>query len=140
MGYQAIKDGISKMLKAKGFVESDQAFSFDESSDQSTHKKFMIERPAVSLEAEGVEFLATLVRPVSDFKITLGFKLSEKSVQMDYDVAQILIDTLIAYFNNPVNYTAYCIKMKIRSLETRRVDDHLEAEISLEVVDDITLS
>lgn len=140
MAYNSIKDGIAKMLKAKGFTESPDIFTFEEGSDQSTDKKFRIERPNVSTDGEGVEFLQTLVRPVFTYKVVLGFKLSEQSEIIDYDVAQILLDTIIAYFNNPANYTSFCIKMKTRSIDSQLVDDHLETEVILEVLDDITLT
>lgn len=140
MAYQTIKEGIAKMLKAKGFLESKDPFTFEEGSDQSTHKRFRIERPLVDCEADGVEFLSMLVRPVFGYRVTLGFKLADQTAIVDYDVAQILIDNIVAYLNNKTNYETICIKIKTRTVETRLVDEHLEAEINLEVIDDITLA
>lgn len=140
MGYQAVKEGISKMLKAKGFIESKAVFDFEQETDQSINKKFLIQRPNISLDGEGTEYLATLVRPNFGYKLMLGFKLAEQTPVLDYDVSQILIDVLIAYFNNPVNYTGFCVRMKTKTVETREVDEHLEIEIALEVIDDITLT
>lgn len=140
MGYQAIKGRIAKMLATKGFTESDQVFDFEQASDQSTDKKFQIQRPLVDCEADGVEFLQTLIRPVFEYRVALGFKLSAEKQRIDYDVSQNLLDTVIAYFNNPANWGTDVIKMKTKRVETRQVDEHLEAEITLEVIDDITLA
>lgn len=140
MGYQAVKDGIAKLLKVKGFVESNNVFSFEQESDQSTMKKFRIERDEIDFTADGVEFLNTLVRPKFSYKVALGFKLAEQKERMDYDIAQIAVDQLIAYMNNPPNYTAFCIKLEMRTVKSVQVDDHLEVEIKMEVLDDITLS
>lgn len=139
MGYQDIKTGITKMLISKGFAESGQVFDFKDSSDASTNKKFRISRPEIDLEAEGVEFLNNLVRPVFQYNIALGFKISSEKQTFDYDVSQNLIDTVIAYFSNPVNYTSFCIKLKIKKVSTALVDDHLEASLDVEVLDNITL-
>lgn len=140
MGYQAIKDGISKMLVTKGFMESSSVFDFEQESDQSIDKKFQVQRPTIDTAADGVVFLQTLVRPLFEYRVVLGFKLSSERQQLDYDVSQNLLDTIVAYFNNPTNYGSYCIIMRTRRVETRLVDDHLEAEITLEVQDDIALA
>ena len=140
MGYQAIKDGIGKMLVAKGFAESSSVFDFEQESDQSIDKKFQIQRLTIDTEAEGVVFLQTIVRPKFDYLVRLGFKLSEEKQQLDYDVSQNILDTVVAYFNNPTNYGSFCILMKTRRVESRLVDGHLEAEVNLEVQDDITLA
>jgi hypothetical protein len=140
MGYQDIKGGIAKMLVAKGFAESGQVFNFKDESDASISKKFRIERPEVDLEAEGVEFLNDIVRPVFIFNVALGFKIGTEKQTFDYDVSQNLIDTIIAYFNHPTNYTTFCIKMKTTKITTELIDDHLEALIRLEVLDNITLA
>lgn len=140
MGYQSVKDHITKMLKTKGFVESKEVFSFEESSDQVTNKKFLIEREEIDLNAEGTEYLAYIVRPLFRYKLTLGFKISVQSQILDYDVSQILIDTIIAYLNNPANYSSAMVKMKTGNVKTQLVDEHLEATIQLEVLDDITLT
>ena len=140
MGYQTIKDGIGKMLVAKGFIESNSVFDFEQESDQSTDKKFQVQRPVIDCEADGVVFLQTIVRPKFEYRVMLGFKLADNRQQIDYDVSQNLLDTVVAYFNNPTNYQAFCIMMKTRRVETRLVDEHLEAEITLEVTDDITLA
>jgi len=140
MGYQTIRDGIATMLIAKNFTESQDVFDFASESDQSISKKFRIQRPEVSLEGPGTEYIATLVRPISTYTIALGFKLTPARARFDYDVSQNLIDTIIAYLNNPTNYSSYCISIKTKKLETALVDDHLETTIQLEVLDDINLS
>ena len=140
MGYQTIKEGIGKMLLAKGFYESGDVFNFKDESDQNVDKKFRVQRPEIDAEGEGVEFLQTLVRPIFTYKIFLGFKISVSKQTFDYDVSQNLLDVVIAYFNNPTNYTSYCIMMKTKKIKTDLVDDHLEVEIDLEVIDDITLA
>ena len=140
MGYQSVKDHISKMLKAKGFIESKEVFSFEEGSDQSTNKKFMLEREEIDLQAEGTEYLAYIVRPRFLYKLTLGFKIAAQSQIMDYDISQNLVDTIIAYLNNPANYSSAMVKMKTTNLTTHLVDEHLEVLIQLEVLDDITLT
>lgn len=140
MAYQDIKIGISKMLISKGFADSGQVFNFKDETDASVSKKFRIERREIDFDAEGVEFLNNLVRPVFRFTIALGFKIGTEKQTFDYDVSQNLIDTLIAYFNNPVNYTSFCIKMKTRKISTEVVEDHLEALIDIEVLDNITLA
>jgi hypothetical protein len=140
MGYQTIKEGIGKMMKAKGFMDSPAIFTFEEETDQNLNKKFRLERDEIDLQAEGVEYLATLVRPVFNYTLTLGFKLAAERQGLDYDVSQNLVDTILAYFCNPVNYTTYCIKIKVKHVISRLVDEHLEVEFKLEVLDDITLT
>lgn len=140
MGYQSIKDGISKMLKAKGFVESDEVFDFEEGSDESTDRKFRVERPTFTTDGEGSLFLQTIVRPLFSYRVVLGFKVSPQRQTVDYDVSQIAVDQIIAYFNNPTNYQSFCIKMRTVGGETRLVDEHIEAEINLEVLDDVALA
>ena len=140
MGYQSVKDHISKMLKTKGFVESKEVFSFEEGSDQSTHKKFTLEREEIDMDAEGTEYIVNLVRPLFLYKLTLGFKISAQSQIMDYDISQNIVDTVIAYLNNPANYNTVLVKMKTSNLKTQLVDEHLEVVIQLEVLDDITLT
>ena len=140
MAYQTVKDHIAKMLKAKGFIESKEVFSFDEASDQSTHKKFRIQRDTIDMDAEGTEYLATLVRPLFNYTVSLGFKLAAQQQTLDYDVAQNQVDLLIAYMNNPANYSSAMVKMKTTTVTIAQVDEHLEVEIKLEVLDDITLT
>lgn len=140
MGYQTIKDGIGKMLAAKGFTESNEVFSFDAESDQSIQKKYRVERPEIDFAGDEVQFLQTLVRPRFEYRVSLGFKLSAEKQRFDYDVAQNLVDVIIAYFCNPVNYTAYAIKIEPRSIKSDELDGRLEVEILLTVIDDITLA
>ena len=139
MGYQTIKDGIRAMLISKEFVESEDPFSFEGEGDQ-TDRKFRIERAEVDLEADGTEFLINLIRHVSRFKLVLCFRLASEQRIGDYDVSQNVVDVLLSYFNNPTNYQSYAIKMKTNRVKTTLNEDRMEAEIDLEVLDDITLT
>lgn len=140
MGYQTIKDGIGTMLRAKGFNESSDVFNFSSESDQSTHKRYRVTRNEFAIEGAGTEYISVLVRPKFTFTLALGFKISAERALFDYDVAQNLIDTVIAYFNNPASYSGYAIMMKTTKGGLEMVKDHMEALITLEVHDDIALA
>lgn len=140
LAYTTHKNGIVKLFIQKGFVESKQVFNFNEASDASTNKKFLFLRPEIDLEGDGVEFLNDIVRPVFKYKIVMGFKISPEKQTFDYEVAQDIIDTVIAYLSNPTNYIGFCIKLKIKTISIDEVDEHLEAVTDIEVLDNITLT
>lgn len=138
--YSNHKDGIAKLLVTKGFNESKSQFTFDEESDQSFDKKFIIIRPEINTEGDGAEYLQDRLRPRFSYKVILGFKLTQNKGTFDYEVAQNLIDSILAYLNNPANYTDFCIKLHVISVSEEKVDNHLESTLSIDIIDDLLLA
>lgn len=127
------------MLNAQNFHESEDVFTFSSEGDQ-VDRQFRIQRPSVDLEGEDTAYLINFIRPACRYKLFLAFRLAANQTVGDYDVAQNVIDVVVSYLNNPTNYQGYAVKMKTAKVEISIVEDHLEAEIDLEVRDDITLT
>lgn len=137
MGYTAHKDGIAKLLIAKGFTQSKNIFDFKNESDQSIKKKFRITRPEIDTEGENAEFLQDRTRPEFTYSVVIGFELGQQKQTFDYEVAHNLVDTIFAHLNNPVNYTSFCIKLHVTAMTETEIDNYLEVTLTMVILDDL---
>ena len=138
MSYDTLKDGISGILKAQKYTESNQAFDFEDAGANEYENTFIIKALSGKNDEETSETLSSLIYDIQEWEIQIAFSLSALNSIVNRDEINRRRDILVKELDDPSNWTSYARIQKYIKWEIEERESYLVLKITLKVIDTVT--
>ena len=129
--YDTLKNGIVARLKSLGYIESKDVFDFDDASQHTYNKEFILTCESGEMDEEQSETMVGRFYDVQQWGILIAFNKSEHNDVINRDMLHREKDAILKDIDNPTNWESFARILKYKAWDIEEKDSCYILKISL---------
>ena len=138
MSFDIIKNGIMARLKALGYQESKQAFTFENAANYELGNTFILNVVSGTARTEESQRIGSSLYDHEVWEVKIAFKKSGKNDVIVRDDIQRKRQELLSDLDDADNWQSFAKFLRFEAWEVDALDDYVVLKIELYIVDEIT--